>query len=267
MSEVDHYGSQYSNFASSLYATIRKNTFGTDIGQNGWLTADEQDLFLSWLKLDTDSTLLDVACGSGGPTIRIADETGCRVSGIDIHADGISAAKSEALRRGLSDRSEFFAVDGSASLPFEASTFDGLTCIDAINHLPDRSKVIAEWVRVLKPGGRLLFTDPIIVTGPLTNEEMSIRSSIGFFLFVPDGYNDHLLQESGLTVLHKVDRTSNMALMAKRWKDSRSEFENELIEIEGEDNYRGQQTFFEVCTRLASEGRLSRKAYCAQKGE
>lgn len=265
MSKVDHYGSQYSNFASSLYETIRKNAFETDIGQNGWQTADEQDLFLSWLELDSTVRLLDVACGSGGPTLRIAEKTGCRVAGIDIHADGIVTAKSAAERRGLSHRSEFVVGDGSSDLPFDDGAFDGLMCIDAINHLPDRPSVIAEWRRVLKPGGRMLFTDPIIMTGPLTNEEMTIRSSIGFFLFVPPGYDDHLLRENGLDLIHKEDRTQNMALMAERWGTSRAEFEAELIEIEGEDNYRGQQIFFDVCTRLARERRLSRVAYCARK--
>ncbi|NNF03884.1 MAG: methyltransferase domain-containing protein [Rhodothermales bacterium] len=265
MSTVDHYGSQYSNFASSLYATIREKTFDTDIGQNGWQTSDEQDLFLSWLELDSGSELLDVACGSGGPTLRIAEESGCSVTGIDIHSDGIAAANSEAGRRGLAGRSTFIVGDGSAELPFDDASFDGIMCIDAINHLPDRPKVITEWARLLKPGGRMLFTDPIIVTGPLTNEEMTIRSSIGYFLFVPDGYDDKLLDANGLSLLHRENRTPNMALMAERWKDSRAEFEDDLIEIEGEDNYRGQQVFFEVCARLAREGRLSRIAYCAQK--
>jgi hypothetical protein len=43
----------------------------------------------------------------------------------------------------------------------------------------------AEWARLLKPNGRLLFTDPTVVTGPLTNAEIAVRSSAGFYLFVP----------------------------------------------------------------------------------
>ena len=38
---VDHYGAQYGNFASRLYAEIRSEAFGEDIGQTGWLTAHE----------------------------------------------------------------------------------------------------------------------------------------------------------------------------------------------------------------------------------
>jgi SAM-dependent methyltransferase len=39
-----------------------------------------------------------------------------------------------------------------------------LLCIDAVNHLRDRAGVFDEWVRLLAPGGRVLFTDPITVT-------------------------------------------------------------------------------------------------------
>ena len=50
------------------------------------------------------------------------------------------------------------------SLPFDDATFDVVTCIDAINHFPDRLAVLREWHRVLKSGSRLLFTDSVTVT-------------------------------------------------------------------------------------------------------
>jgi len=71
-SEVDHYGSQYGNFASRLYSRVRKATFDEDIGQNGWLTVGEHDLFVDWLDLRDGDRLLDIACGSGGPTLRMS---------------------------------------------------------------------------------------------------------------------------------------------------------------------------------------------------
>jgi hypothetical protein len=50
-SGVDLYGASYRNFASALYADIRREAFGEDIGQTGWLSAKEQDLFIAWLGL------------------------------------------------------------------------------------------------------------------------------------------------------------------------------------------------------------------------
>ena len=46
-----HYDANYGNFESELYAEIRREAFGEDIGQSSWLTADEQDRFLAPLAL------------------------------------------------------------------------------------------------------------------------------------------------------------------------------------------------------------------------
>jgi len=72
------YNANYGNFQTELYAQIRQEAFGEDIGQNSWLTADEQDRFLQRLDLSPGKTLLDVACGAGGPALRIATITGFR---------------------------------------------------------------------------------------------------------------------------------------------------------------------------------------------
>jgi hypothetical protein len=42
-----HYNANYGNFQTELYAEIRREAFGEDIGQNSWLTSDEQDRFWS----------------------------------------------------------------------------------------------------------------------------------------------------------------------------------------------------------------------------
>jgi len=260
---VDHYGAQYGNFASELYAQIRSETFGEDIGQNGWLTADEQDLLLTYLSLDSGSKLLDVACGSGGQTLRIARITGCRVHGVDTHLQAIAEARARSDREGLSERASFERLDASQALPFPDSSFDGLICVDAINHLPNRRTVFSEWARLLRPGGHLAFTDPIIVTGPLTNDEIAIRSSVGFFLFVPAGADERLLEEAGFSVMETIDRTENMARMAERWRSAREARGKELREIEGDTTFEGQQRFFEVAARVAAERRLSRFVFHA----
>ncbi len=51
LSPAGHCNSNYGNFQTGLYAQIRHEAFGEDIGQNSWLTSDEQDRFLEWLNL------------------------------------------------------------------------------------------------------------------------------------------------------------------------------------------------------------------------
>lgn len=262
---VDHYDASYSNFESELYSTIRREAFGEDIGQTGWLSAEEQDGFISQLDLGNGDHLLDIACGSGGPTLRIATMTGSNVVGIDIHEQGINAALKQSEELGLNELAKFEVVDGGKPLQFDEASFDGIICVDAVNHLPDREAVFSDWWRVLKPGGRLVFTDPITVTGPLTNEEIRIRSSIGFFIFVPKGTDERLLEEAGFEVVSVEDKTENMAVMAQNWLRAREHHAAKLIEVEGEESYYGQQTFLKVAAEIAQQRRLSRFAFHAVK--
>jgi 2-polyprenyl-3-methyl-5-hydroxy-6-metoxy-1,4-benzoquinol methylase len=259
------YNSNYGNFQTEVYAQIRAEAFGEDIGQNSWLTADEQDRFLLWLNLSPGKKVLDVACGAGGPALRIAAAKGCSVVGVDIHQEAIKTANSLAFQRGLQDRAEFRTVDATVVLPFPDGTFDAVTCIDAINHFPGRELVLAEWVRLLKPGGRLLFTDPITVTGPLTNAEVAIRSSTGFYLFVPHGFDERLIAQSGLRLLACEDVTSNMAKIAESRHAARASRSADLMTIEGAEEYQNQQTFLATASRLAAQRRLSRFAYVSEK--
>ena len=188
-----YYDVNYSNFQTELYSDIRRDAFGEDIGQNSWLTVSEQDMFLGWLDLSPGKMLLDVAYGSGGPALRMAAITSCSVVGVDLHEQAISTAKSLASQPNLKERAEFRAVNASEPLPFADASFDAITCIDAINHLANRPWMIAQWARLLKRGGRLLFTDTAVITGPLTSEEIAVRSSAGFFLFVPKEYDKEVI--------------------------------------------------------------------------
>jgi len=263
--KVDHYGATYEQFATRVYADIRAQAFGEDIGQTGWLTAEEHSLFLSWLSLDHGRRLLDVACGSGGPTLRAARLTGCRAQGIDIHGDAVRTARRQAEQAGLAENATFQEVDAGKPLPFPDEAFDAVMCVDAINHLPDRVLTLREWARVLKPGGRAVFTDPIVVTGSLSNEEIAVRSSIGFFLFVPSGLDEEILAGAGFELVEKEDRTENTARMANGWREARQAHADDLRRIEGDETFEGQQRFFEVAARLAEERRLSRFAFCARR--
>jgi SAM-dependent methyltransferase len=259
------YNAIYGNFEAELYAQIRQEVFGEDIGQNSWLTADEQDRFLPWLELSPGKTLLDVASGAGGPVLRIAAATGCSVTGIDVHEDAIKNASSLATQRGVGKRAEFRIIDATGPLPFSDASFDAITCIDAINHLPDRPRVIAEWARVLRPGGKMLFTDPITVTGALTNAEIAVRSSTSFYLFVPHGYDEWVIAKCGLRLLACENVTANMAKVAEARHAARAARGSALREIEGGETYHRDQEFLAVTARVAREGRLSRFLYVASK--
>lgn len=255
----------YGNFSDPALHAIRKETFGQDIGQNSWLTVDEYDRFLGWLDLDPKKHVLEVASGSGGPALYLARQAGCRVTGIDENGTGVATASRMAASLGLTDRASFVAADATAPLGFDDRTFDGLLCIDSMNHFPDRLAVLREWRRVLRPGGRAVFTDPVVITGPVTNEDLALRSSIGRFLFVPPGVNERTIEEAGLRLVRQEDVSDNASHVADRWRRARERHRDEVLKIEGEESFASFQRFFGAVHRLTGERRLSRIAYFAER--
>jgi SAM-dependent methyltransferase len=265
-SEVaDHYGAHYRDFATDVYAEVRRAAFGEDVGQNSWLTVDELERFASRLELRPAARLLDVASGSGGPSLHVARLTECRVVGVELYDEAVAEGTRLAQEAGLERQASFLQADASKTLPFEAGSFDAILCIDAINHLPDRPRVLGDWARLLRPGGRLLFTDPVVITGILDSEEIALRTSIGYFLFVPAGENERLLATAGLTVIDVEDTTGDLAEIARRRRDARAVRAKALREIEGDAAFEGRQRFFDIVATLAREHRLSRFACTAER--
>jgi ubiquinone/menaquinone biosynthesis C-methylase UbiE len=263
--EVPFYDRTYGGFNLGARERVRRETYGEDLGQNSWLTAEEWRTFAGWLGLTEGSSVLDVCCGSGGPALYLAKTFGASVTGTDHNAEGIATATRLAEEQSLAGRARFVVADASQPLRLDDGQFDAIVCIDAINHLRDRPRVLADWHRLLKPGGQLVFTDPIVVTGLLSNEEVAVRSSIGYFIFAPPGEDERLLEAAGFEIVSQEDTTPRVAEVAQRWFDARARYRAELVEDEGLETYEGTQRFLTVVYTLASEGRLSRHAFLARR--
>jgi SAM-dependent methyltransferase len=259
------YSRHYGDAGADLLAEIRRETYGADLGQASWIMLDEARAFFERLDLGPADAALEIACGSGGLTCCLARETGAACVGVDINREGIEAATRRARVEPGGVRVSFHAVDASRPLPFASGSFAAIFCNDSINHLPDRASVLREWHRLLKAGGRVLFTDPIVVTGQLSNDEMRARSSIGYFLFTPVGCNERLLREAGFTVEDVQDVTGAVASVSARWRDARSRRREALVSLEGAEAFDRLQGFLDVVHRLAAERRLSRFMYLGRR--
>ncbi len=263
--QVDLYTTTYASFESEVREAVRRETYGEDIGQSSWLTADEYRTWFQWLDLDATRHVLEVASGSGGPALFMARETGCRITGVDINSSGIATANDLARAAGLESRTTFREADARQSLDFPDGAFDVIVCIDSIIHIPGRPRLFADWYRLLRPGGRILYTDTVVVTGLVSNEELAVRSSIGYFLFGPPGENERLLAAAGFALLRAEDRTENMAEISRRWYEARERWREDLMDMEGAPTYSGLQRFLDMVNRLATERRLSRIVFLAER--
>lgn len=108
----------------------------------------------------TQQQILDVACGTGDSTIAIAKamEPGGRVTGIDISAGMMEPLMRKAAHEGVHDRIKLLQAD-ALQMPFEANSFHRVTCAFGIRNFEDRKKGLAEFLRVLKPGGRAVILE------------------------------------------------------------------------------------------------------------
>ena len=109
--------------------------------------------------------VLDVGCGTGGAARLLADELGCEVVGVDITAAFIAAAEWLSAATGLAGRTRFLCAD-AARTPLADASFDAIWCQHALMNMPDVPAVLAEWRRLLAPGGRVLLHEVVAGDNP-----------------------------------------------------------------------------------------------------
>ncbi|PPK67968.1 class I SAM-dependent methyltransferase [Actinokineospora auranticolor] len=112
---------------------------------------------ISALRLPPDALLADLGCGRGGPGLWLARAMNTRLVGVDFSPAGIEDARSRAPEFGLAGRAEF-SVGTFASTGLESSSVDGALSLDAFFFAPDYAEGLAEVHRILRPGGRFVFT-------------------------------------------------------------------------------------------------------------
>ncbi len=111
-------------------------------------------------RIQPGEQVLDVGCGTGTLAIEVQSRVGTagRVAGVDPGTQQIARARAKAARRNVPIEFQIGVIE---QLPFPDQTFDVVLSTLMMHHLPAslKSQGLAEIVRVLKPGGRLVIAD------------------------------------------------------------------------------------------------------------
>ena len=262
---VDLYNTSYTNYGSAVYRDVRLETYGQDFGQTSWVNGEESRDIPQVLLLKRDSRVLEIGCGSGAYALHLAKTIECTILGVDLNTTGVHNANQLARDADLAARASFKHCDASNPLPFEDRSFDAVFSNDALCHIPGRLQLLREIFRVLKPGGRMLFSDALVLGGMISYEEIATRSSIGYYIYTPPGENERLIGLADFQDTHVTDTTQNAACIAERWYKAREKREKELLALEGTKNFEGLQAFLSCVHILTAERRLLRYLYLAEK--
>lgn len=108
--------------------------------------------------ITADMHHLDIGSGLGGTPRFIAGATGCSVTGIDLTREFVETATALSRMVGLDGRTRF-QVGSALDLPFDDAAFDTASLIHVGMNIPDKTRLMAQAARVLKPGGTFAVYD------------------------------------------------------------------------------------------------------------
>lgn len=145
-----------------------------------------------------DSVVLDVPCGGGLAFRALSRGRRLRYVAADLSETMLERAEAVRRERGL-EQVRLLRAD-AGRLPFADATFDLITSFNGLHVLPDPAAAVAEFARVLKPGGILRGT--VVVTGERRRSDLLVKAFRLARTFGPTGSVDDLegwLSGEGLT--------------------------------------------------------------------
>lgn len=102
-----------------------------------------------------DKRIVDIGCG-GGILCEAMAKLGARVTGIDLCADALSVAELHRLEAEV--RVDYEAISAEALAEREPGSYDVVTCMEMLEHVPDPSAIVTACATLVRPGGWVFFS-------------------------------------------------------------------------------------------------------------
>ncbi len=223
-----------------------EDLFAHDQDHYGGLDANDAIARLADLKRGMH--VADFCAGLGGPARYLAHSRGVHVTGIDLNAGRVAGAAELTRLVGLEDQVEVREGDVTATGLSDAE-FDAVVSQEAFLHVPDKAAVVREAHRVLRPGGRLVFTDWVL-HAPLTDADADVLWR-GLAAQTLQSISDYeaLLQSAEFTVERTDDLTADWAVIL----DQRfAMYEALRAETGAAGLPQGEDAFYEAYARLVA---------------
>jgi ubiquinone/menaquinone biosynthesis C-methylase UbiE len=211
-----------------------------------------------------EDAVLDVCSGMGGPARYVAWKTGCHVTGLDITASRVEGATELTRVAGLSDSVRFVHGDARA-MPFEDCSFTLAIAQESFAHIPDKPRLLAECARVLRPAGRLVFSD-ILHQGNLSvQDEQRLFEGMTFSDIATVEEYAEQLRLSGMERVRLIDLTEEWTrILVERHAMYRS-LEPQTVARLGREHFERYDRAYEHFVALYQDGVLTGALIHARK--
>jgi len=259
-----HFDGGVSTLMSQMWGgNLHMGYFGTPDESLASAQVGVKGLIAELLGLERGSKLIEVACGVGTTAIYLAAKAGVSVDATNISETQIAEARERAAAAGLAGRVRF-AFGDYHRLDAEAGSYDAWLCQEALLYAHDRKQVFAEARRVVKPGGRILFTDLTLSNSLLPSERESLMADIKAPHFWSIDQYDAFVGRLGMPLIARHEWGSHAARTFEAVAGNIRMKRNELVSLVGEDAVSQAEFRIDRQYRLASAGHLGWCVFCLE---
>ena len=229
------------------------------------------DEMLNLAKLEPGLQLLDVGCGTGKAGCRIAGEYAFQVTGISPSTACIDKASALARRAGLGESARFLIGDGTA-MQFADEQFDRVWVMESSHLMDDKSALLSECARVLKPGGRVILCDlvlqaklPLPRVIDLRDEFLLLKDAFGRARMETLAFYREQLQAHGLHVDHDRDISQQTLATFQHWRANAERHRDRVTDLIGDQAWSQFRDSCDVLARLWRDGIMGYAILSASK--